>query len=173
VAPPDESYDRPANRIRWRRLVGNPPMNVLDGMLPPTAQPFVIREDERPSPLGGELGRACAAAARRAVGVRPEDLEEFVPPRKTAGKRSAARSTGRGTETDGGNETLRSTVRIGDQRVIGAHSRPRNSAAPIGLAASACGGPGKESLLLRAGGTTATPQGRDRASKAKGDWGPA
>ena len=58
LAPPDEIYDRPANRF-VAAFVGNPPMNVLEGGIDESGQSFVLG-DQRLA-----LGRARARPARR------------------------------------------------------------------------------------------------------------
>ena len=119
LAPPDEIYDRPANRF-VATFVGNPPMNVLDGVLAADGGAFVIG-DERLAL--GDLGAACTAAGATALGVRPEDLE-IVPqgtPTAIAGEIYVVEPMG--------NETL-VDVRIGDQRLMARAAR--EFAAPIG-----------------------------------------
>jgi multiple sugar transport system ATP-binding protein len=119
LAPPDEIYDRPANRF-VATFVGNPPMNVLDGTLAAGGVEFVIGDQRLPL---GELAAACAAAGATALGVRPEDLE-ILPqgaPGALAGEIYVVEPMG--------NETL-VDVRIGDQRVMARAAR--EFAAPIG-----------------------------------------
>ena len=70
LAPPDEIYERPANRF-VATFVGNPPMNVLRG-----------RVDESGLHVGGatvadssrQRHAACRGAGVAEIGVRPEDL---------------------------------------------------------------------------------------------------
>ena len=117
LAPPDEIYDRPANRF-VATFVGNPPMNVLDGTA--SAAGFAIGEQTLAL---GELGDACSASGATALGVRPEDLE-ILPegtPETLSGEIYVVEPMG--------NETL-VDVRIGDQRVMARAAR--EFAAPIG-----------------------------------------
>ena len=119
LAPPDEIYDRPANRF-VAAFVGNPPMNVLDGQVAGDGS-FLI--GDRRLALGAELGSACAAAGATALGIRPEDIEIVAPgtPAALAGEIYVVEPMG--------NETL-VDVRIGDQRVMARAAR--EFAAPIG-----------------------------------------
>jgi multiple sugar transport system ATP-binding protein len=117
LAPPDEIYDRPANRF-VATFVGNPPMNVLDGA--PDADDFVIGDQRLAL---GELGSACTASGVTALGVRPEDIE--ILPEGTAGVLEGEIYV----VEPMGNETL-VDVRIGDQRVMARAAR--EFAAPIG-----------------------------------------
>jgi multiple sugar transport system ATP-binding protein len=120
LAPPDEVYDRPANRF-VAAFVGNPPMNVVEGAADRDGGSFVIG-DQRLA-LGAELGAACAAAGATALGIRPEDIE-IVPhgtPAALAGEIYVVEPMG--------NETL-VDVRIGEQRVMARAAR--EFAAPIG-----------------------------------------
>ena len=119
LAPPDEIYDRPANRF-VAEFVGNPPMNILEGTAG-SDNSFAI--GDRRLALGTELGPACAAAGATALGIRPEDVE-IVP------HASAEALAGEIYVVEPmGNETL-VDVRIGDQRVMA--RAPREFAAPIG-----------------------------------------
>jgi multiple sugar transport system ATP-binding protein len=118
LAPPDEIYDRPANRF-VAAFVGNPPMNVLEGAVAGNA--FVLG-DQRIE-LGPELGAACAAAQATALGIRPEDIE--IVPHGTPGVLGGEIYV----VEPMGNETL-VDVRIGDQRVMA--RAPREFAASIG-----------------------------------------
>jgi len=115
LAPPDEIYDRPANRF-VATFVGNPPMNVLDG----TIEGGGFKIGDQTLALG-EFGADAAGA--RALGVRPEDLE-ILPhgaPGSLAGEIYVVEPMG--------NETL-VDVRIGDQRLMA--RAEREFAAPIG-----------------------------------------
>ncbi len=118
LGPPDEIYDRPANRF-VASFVGNPPMNVLEGEVGDDS--FTI--GDRRLALGAELGSACAAAGATALGIRPEDVE-IVPygsPEAIGGEIYVVEPMG--------NETL-VDVHIGGQRVMA--RAPREFAAPIG-----------------------------------------
>jgi multiple sugar transport system ATP-binding protein len=120
LAPPDEIYDRPANRF-VAAFVGNPPMNVLEGAVDAGAQSFTIG-DQRLE-LGPELGAACAGAGATALGIRPEDVE--IVPHGTAGTLAGEIYV----VEPMGNETL-VDVRIGEQRLMARAAR--EFAAPIG-----------------------------------------
>jgi multiple sugar transport system ATP-binding protein len=119
LAPPDEIYDRPANRF-VAAFVGNPPMNVLEGGMDESGQSFRIGDQRLAL---GELSSACASAGATALGVRPEDLE--ILPQGTPGALAGEIYV----VEPMGNETL-VDVRIGDQRVMARAAR--EFAAPIG-----------------------------------------
>src|SRR4051794_2885443 len=78
-APPQEVFDRPANRF-VAGFIGNPPMNILPIALDPERQAMVVGAGT--VPLGDRYG-ACAAAAVDAIGVRARDLA--VAPAEEAG----------------------------------------------------------------------------------------
>ena len=120
LAPPDEIYDRPANRF-VAAFVGNPPMNVLEGELDAGNHCFVLG-DQRLE-LGAELGAACAKAEVTALGIRPEDIE--IVPHGGAGALAGEIYV----VEPMGNETL-VDVRIGEQRVMARAAR--EFTAPIG-----------------------------------------
>ncbi|HET6171294.1 MAG TPA: ABC transporter ATP-binding protein [Gaiellales bacterium] len=115
LAPPDELYDRPANRF-VAAFVGNPPMNVLEGSATGDGRSFLI--GDQALALGG-----LNAADATALGVRPEDLE--ILPQGTPGALAGEIYV----VEPMGNETL-VDVRIGDQRVMARAAR--EFAAPIG-----------------------------------------
>jgi multiple sugar transport system ATP-binding protein len=69
-APPQEIFDRPANRF-VASFVGNPPMNILGIALDPERRAMVV--SGAAVPLGDRFD-ACAAAAADQVGVRARDL---------------------------------------------------------------------------------------------------
>jgi multiple sugar transport system ATP-binding protein len=150
LAPPDEIYDRPANRF-VATFVGNPPMNVLDGTLAESG--FAIGDQVLAL---GELGAACTAAGVSALGVRPEDIE--ILPQGTPGS------------LDGeiyvvepmGNETL-VDVRIGDQRVMARAAREFTApiGSPIGVRVAL-----KSTCFFEPEGTTALHRS-DRASERR------
>jgi multiple sugar transport system ATP-binding protein len=73
-APPQEVFDRPANRF-VAEFVGNPPMNVLDVALDPERRGVIVAGSRVPL---GDRYAACAAAGVAHVGVRARDLE-LVP----------------------------------------------------------------------------------------------
>ena len=70
-APPQEIFDRPANRF-VASFVGNPPMNILDMALDPERRAMVVAGATIPL---GDRYEACAAAAARQFGARARDLE--------------------------------------------------------------------------------------------------
>jgi multiple sugar transport system ATP-binding protein len=70
-APPQEVFDRPANRF-VAGFVGNPPMNILPVALDPERRALVVAGGS--VPLDGRYD-ACAAAGVDQVGVRARDLE--------------------------------------------------------------------------------------------------
>ena len=154
LAPPDEIYDRPANRF-VATFVGNPPMNVLDGRASTPAQ---LRDRRRSGSRSASCGAACAAAGATALGVRPEDLE--ILPRGNAGRarrrdlrrradgqRDARRRAHRRPARDGaGRPRIRRADRLADRRARGPEER----------------------VLLRAGGNDGAPPERP-CQQAKGD----
>jgi multiple sugar transport system ATP-binding protein len=73
-APPQEVFDRPANRF-VAEFVGNPPMNVLEVALDPERAGVVVAGSHVPL---GDRYRACAVGEVSHVGVRARDLE-LVP----------------------------------------------------------------------------------------------
>ncbi|HET7029513.1 MAG TPA: ABC transporter ATP-binding protein [Candidatus Limnocylindrales bacterium] len=70
-APPQEVFDRPANRF-VAGFVGNPPMNILPIALDPAARAIVLAGG---SVALGDRYDACAAAGVDHIGVRARDLE--------------------------------------------------------------------------------------------------
>jgi multiple sugar transport system ATP-binding protein len=77
-APPQDVFDRPANRF-VAEFVGNPPMNVLEVALDPQRAGMVVAGAVAGSPVPlGDRYRPCAAAGISHVGVRARDLE-LVP----------------------------------------------------------------------------------------------
>jgi multiple sugar transport system ATP-binding protein len=74
-APPQEVFDRPANRF-VAEFVGNPPMTVLPFALDPEHRAMVIADGVVPL---AERYDACAEAGVSHVGVRPRDLELVEP----------------------------------------------------------------------------------------------
>jgi multiple sugar transport system ATP-binding protein len=152
LAPPDEIYDRPANRF-VATFVGNPPMNVLDGALDADGGGFTIGEQRLAL---GELGATCAGTGATALGIRPEDLE-ILPegtPGAIAGEIYVVEPMG--------NETL-VDVRIGDQRVMARAAREFTApiGSPIGVRVAL-----KSACFFGPEGTTALHRS-DRASKRR------
>jgi len=76
LAPPQEIYDRPANRF-VATFVGNPPLNVLPGTLDRAIHAFVVADTAFPLP--DTVFDPCAEQSVADMGVRPEDLA-LVPP---------------------------------------------------------------------------------------------
>ena len=74
-APPQEIFDRPANRF-VAGFVGNPPMNILGMGLDPERRAMVVAGAA--VPLGGRYD-ACADAAVEQFGVRARDLSVTPP----------------------------------------------------------------------------------------------
>jgi multiple sugar transport system ATP-binding protein len=74
-APPQEVFDRPANRF-VAEFVGSPPMTVLDVRLDPERQALVTGAGSVPL---GDRWAAAAAAGVTQVGARARDLE-LAPP---------------------------------------------------------------------------------------------
>jgi multiple sugar transport system ATP-binding protein len=150
LAPPDEIYDRPANRF-VATFVGNPPMNVLDGTLAEGG--FAVGEQVLAL---GELGAACGAAGASALGVRPEDIE--ILPQGTPGSLAGEIYV----VEPMGNETL-VDVRIGDQRVMARAAREFTApiGSPIGVRVAL-----KSACFFEPEGTTALHRS-DRASKRR------
>ena len=152
LGPPDEIYDRPANRF-VAAFVGNPPMNVLEGELDGDGQSFVVG--------GSRLALPASCSAR-------------APPRARACSASGPRTswsfppTRRQVELGGeiyvvepmGNETL-VDVRIGEQRLMARAAREFDAAigSPIGVRVSL-----ESACFFRAEGATALHRS-DRASE--------
>jgi multiple sugar transport system ATP-binding protein len=76
LGTPLEIYDRPANRF-VATFVGNPPMNVLSGILDADRHAFRVSETELR--LRDELFSACARGRVTEIGIRSEDLGLCTP----------------------------------------------------------------------------------------------
>jgi multiple sugar transport system ATP-binding protein len=74
-APPQEIFDRPANRF-VASFVGNPPMNILELTLDQEHRAMVVNGTAIPL---GDRYDACATGAVQMLGVRARDLE-LAPP---------------------------------------------------------------------------------------------
>jgi multiple sugar transport system ATP-binding protein len=74
-APPQEIFDRPANRF-VASFVGSPPMNVLELGLDPEGRSMVVAGTAIPL---GDRYEACAAAGIDRFGVRARDLQLARP----------------------------------------------------------------------------------------------
>jgi multiple sugar transport system ATP-binding protein len=118
-APPQEVFDRPANRY-VAQFVGNPAMNVLSCALDAEHRSMVVAGAVVPL---GSLYDRCAAAAVTHVGARPRDLS-LVP----AGTAGALRGSVYVVEPLG--EEVFVDVLVGDARVSVRAERGWN--APIG-----------------------------------------
>jgi multiple sugar transport system ATP-binding protein len=153
LAPPDEIYDRPANRF-VAAFVGNPPMNVLEGEVDRDGRSFVLGEQRLA--LGEQLGATCNMAGATALGVRPEDIA-ILPgdaPGALAGEIYVVEPMG--------NETL-VDVRIGDQRLMARAARGFTAAigSPIGVRVAL-----RSACFFGPEGTTALHRS-DRASQRR------
>ncbi|MFO1055387.1 MAG: ABC transporter ATP-binding protein [Dongiaceae bacterium] len=139
VAPPDEIYERPANRF-VATFVGNPPTNVLRAAVDEAG----LRVGGATLPLGPEQRAACRAGAVTELGIRPEDVRLVEPGRPDAmpGEIYVVEPMG--------NETL-VDVRIADEHLT--VRAPRGFTAPIGSAAGATFDPGDASFFDASGQT--------------------
>jgi multiple sugar transport system ATP-binding protein len=128
VAPPDEIYERPANRF-VATFVGNPPMNVLRAAVDDSG----LQVGGVGLPLGPERRAACRAGAIAELGIRPEDVRLVEPgqPGALPGEIYVVEPMG--------NETL-VDVRIADEHLT--VRAPRGFTAPIGSAVGASFDPG-------------------------------
>jgi multiple sugar transport system ATP-binding protein len=105
VAPPDEIYNRPANRF-VATFVGSPPMNLLRA----AADEGGLRLAGMALPLDAERRTACIAAGVTEMGIRPEDVRLVEPSGATS-------LTGEIYVVEPlGNETL-VNLRVGDERL--------------------------------------------------------
>ena len=86
LAPPDEIYDRPANRF-VAAFVGNPPMNVLTARS--STMTASVSRAPRCRSTPARRG-ACLPAGVAELGIRPEDVQPAEP---GSPGRSPARST--------------------------------------------------------------------------------
>ena len=106
VAPPEEVYDRPANRF-VATFVGSPPMNVIkasvaDGQVRVHEHALAIPEARRPE---------LAAAGVAELGIRPEDIHLVAPgtPNSIASEVYVVEPMGSETMVD---------VRVGPNRLV-------------------------------------------------------
>jgi multiple sugar transport system ATP-binding protein len=139
VAPPDEIYDRPANRF-VATFVGSPPMNFLhaavdDDGLHAGGTRMALEDGQR---------AACRAAKIENVGIRPEDMRLVEPgkPGVLAGEIYVVEPMG--------NETL-VDLRVGDERLT-VRAR-RGFTAPIGSTIGATFDPVDASFFDASGST--------------------
>jgi multiple sugar transport system ATP-binding protein len=142
LGPPEEIYERPANRF-VAEFVGSPPMSLLQGVVNPDRGAFVAGETALP--LRAERLARCADADVTAVGIRPEDLDLVEP-----GTEGALAGEIYVVEPMG-NETI-VEVKLEGQRVR--VRAPRGWDAPIGSAVGLAVDPEAASFFT-ADGTTA------------------
>jgi multiple sugar transport system ATP-binding protein len=140
-APPQEIFDRPANRF-VASFVGNPPMNILS---------IVLDRERRAMVVAGaavQLGDrydACAAAAVEQVGARARDLSLTAP-----GEQGTIPATVYVVEPMG--DEVYVEVLIGDTRVT--VRADRGWTAPIGAPVGVCVDPAR-ACFFGPDGTTA------------------
>lgn len=139
LAPPNEIYDRPANRF-VATFVGNPPMNVVAASVDASG----LRIGGVSLPLADDRRAKCTAAAVKEVGLRPEDLQLVAP------ETSGAVPGEIYVVEPMGNETL-VDVRIGSERLN--VRAPRGFAAPIGSAVGVTFDPANACFFDGAGNT--------------------
>ncbi len=139
VAPPDEIYDRPANRF-VALFVGSPPMNLLRAAVDEGG----LHVAGAMLPLDAERRTACLAAGVNEVGVRPEDrhLVDGGQPGAVAGEVYVVEPMG--------NETL-VDVRVGGERLTLRASR--RFTASIGSAVGVTFDSGDACFFDRSGST--------------------
>jgi multiple sugar transport system ATP-binding protein len=139
LAPPNEIYDRPANRF-VATFVGNPPMNILAASVDAAG----LHMGGVTLPLAADRRTECAAASVKEAGLRPEDLRLAAPdtPGALPGEVYVVEPMG--------NETL-VDVRIGGERLN--VRAPRGFSAPIGSAVGVTFDPANACFFDRAGTT--------------------
>lgn len=125
LGPPDEIYDRPANRF-VATFVGNPPMNVLSGGIDGNTRAFFVGDASLPLPDG--LFERCTSGGAAELGVRPEDLTLVEPEKEGCIKGETY------VVEPMGNETL-VDVQVGGARVTVRTERgwERPIGSPIGI----------------------------------------
>ena len=118
VAPPDEIYERPANRF-VATFVGSPPMNIVKAGVDGAR----LHVGGAILPLDGARQAECAASAIAEAGIRPEDLHivEVGQPGTLTGEVYVVEPMG--------NETL-VDLRVGGERLV--LRAARRFAAPVG-----------------------------------------
>ena len=139
VAPPDEIYDRPANRF-VATFVGSPPMNFLRAAVDDDG----LHAGGATLPLEASRRAACRAAKIENVGIRPEDVRLVEPGQSAvlAGEVYVVEPMG--------NETL-VDLRVGDERLT-VRAR-RGFTAPIGSTIGATFDPADSSFFDASGST--------------------
>jgi multiple sugar transport system ATP-binding protein len=140
-APPQEVFDRPANRF-VASFVGNPPMNILSIGLDPERRAMVVADAAVPL---GDRYDACAAAGVEQVGARARDLA--ITPHGEAGTIPATVYV---VEPMG--DEVYVEVLIGDSRVT--VRADRGWTAPIGAPVGVCVDPAR-ACFFEPGGSTA------------------
>ena len=140
-APPQEVFDRPANRF-VASFVGNPPMNILSIGLDPERRAMVVAGAAVPL---GDRYDACAAANVEQLGVRARDLS--ITPQGAAGTVPATVYV---VEPMG--DEVYVEVLIGDSRVT--VRADRGWTAPIGAPVGVCVDPAR-ACFFEPGGSTA------------------
>ena len=139
-APPQEIFDRPANRF-VASFVGNPPMNILPLSLDQEAQAMVVAGGAVPL---GERYVACADAAVEQFGARARDLSLT-----RAGQAGTLPATVYVVEPMG--DEVFVEVLIGDSRVT--VRADRGWTAPLGAPVGVCVDPAK-ACFFEPGGKT-------------------
>jgi len=140
-APPQEVFDRPANRF-VAGFVGNPPMNILSIELDPERRAMVIAGAAVPL---GDRYDACAAASVQQIGLRARDLS--VTP---AGESGTIPASVYVVEPMG--DEVYVEVLIGESRVT--VRADRGWTAPLGAPVGVCVDPAR-ACFFEPGGTTA------------------
>ena len=120
-APPQEVFDRPANRF-IAGFVGSPPMNIIDAALDPERRALVVAGASVPL---GDRFEACRSAGVTQIGVRARDLSIVAPdsPHAVPGSVYIVEPMGDEVYVD---------VLLGDARI--SVSAERGWSAPIGAA---------------------------------------
>jgi multiple sugar transport system ATP-binding protein len=139
LAPPNEIYDRPANRF-VATFVGNPPMNVVRAAVDPDG----LHAGGVTIPLDPTRRDACIAGEVAEMGARPEDLSlvEVDVPGALPGEVYVVEPMGHETFVN---------LRIGDEHL--SLRTGRGFAAPVGSAVGVRLEPTKACFFNRAGAT--------------------
>jgi multiple sugar transport system ATP-binding protein len=140
-APPQEIFDRPANRF-VASFVGNPPMNILGIALDSERRAMTVAGAAVPL---GDRYESCADAAVEQVGVRARDLSITRP-----GEPGAVPATVYVVEPMG--DEVYVEVLIGDSRVT--VRADRGWTAPLGAEVGVCVDPAR-ACFFEPGGRTA------------------
>jgi multiple sugar transport system ATP-binding protein len=153
-APPQEIFDRPANRF-VASFVGNPPMNILSIGLDPERRSMVVADAAVPL---GDRYDACAGAGVGQVGARARDLSL-----STAGESGSVPATVYVVEPMG--DEVYVEVLIGETRVT--VRADRGWTAPIGAPVGVCIDPAR-ACFFAADGTTAVHRVGDMPASQTG-----